>query len=325
MSKLFKWVGIFVSIPGSLLGAGLGFIYAGLPSAPPASDRKVEATPESVERGRYLANHVTGCIDCHSTRDFSRYSGPVVPGTEGKGGQRFGRDFGLPGTVHAPNLTPKGLGDQSDGEIQRAMTTGVAKDGRALFPLMPWQDFSHLCQSDADAIVAYLRTLSPKNGSVPPPDLDFPVNLLIRTLPKAAEPWSCPDSKRDPVAAGKYLVQLGGCSHCHTQRQENNEPRPGMYLAGGARLPLPSGGAVHAANITPDTETGIGRWSRQDFIARFAAYRDPKAAPRVERGQPNTFMPWTLYAGMSDDDLGAIYDYLRTVPPVKNVSGGFVP
>ena len=88
-----------------------------------------------------------------------------------------------------------------------------------------------------------------------------------------------------------------------------------MAFAGGHEFPLESGKVV-SPNITPDPLTGIGGWPREAFVARFRGYAD--GAPAVSPGDPNTPMPWTLYAGMTEEDLGAIYDYLRTVAPVRN-------
>ncbi|MBL0274424.1 MAG: hypothetical protein IPQ06_15500 [Chitinophagaceae bacterium] len=83
-----------------------------------------------MERGEYLALHVAGCIDCHSKRDFAKFSGPVIPGTEGGGGLVFDQKFGLPGILYGKNITPDnetGIGTWTDEEILRAMTQGSAK------------------------------------------------------------------------------------------------------------------------------------------------------------------------------------------------------
>lgn len=80
---------------------------------------------------------------------------------------------------------------------------------------------------------------------------------------------------------------------------------------------MPSGFVARSANITPDPETGIGRWSRTQFVQRFAAFRNPASLAAVGPGHANTPMPWSQFAGMTDADLGAIYDYLRTLPAVK--------
>ena len=99
-------------------------------------DIKVDATKERIERGKYLANHVLVCVDCHSKRDWSKYSGPVVPGTEGMGGETFDQKLGLPGSYTATNITPYSLGMWSDGEIYRSVTSGVGKDEHTIFPII---------------------------------------------------------------------------------------------------------------------------------------------------------------------------------------------
>ena len=83
---------------------------------------KVEVTNERVKKGEYLANNVMVCIDCHSLRDWSKYSGPIVPGTEWMGGEFFDQEQGLPGKYFATNITPYTLESWSDGEIYRAIT-----------------------------------------------------------------------------------------------------------------------------------------------------------------------------------------------------------
>ena len=118
--------------------AFLGYLSFLLPNVGSAPDMQVEITPERVARGEYLANHVMLCMDCHARRDFSIYAGPPIPGTEGAGGEAFDQTMGFPGAFYSRNITPAGVGDWTDGELFRAITTGVSRDGSALFPVMPY-------------------------------------------------------------------------------------------------------------------------------------------------------------------------------------------
>ncbi len=315
MKRLVTWIGLVLTALFALAGVGIGYLYVAFPAVPPPGAGKVVATPELLARGEYLVEHVALCTDCHSERDLGRFSGPVRPGTEGKGGERFGREMGLPGEIYARNITPAGIGHWTDGELKRAIVNGVDQKGNALFPIMPYPALSHLCERDLDAIVAYIRTLRPVEHDVPERTLDFPVNLLVRTMPTTQEPWKCSDAASG-VERGRYLVTMGGCTDCHTRREQGN-PVPGMEFAGGVEFPLPSGGVVRSANLTPDS-SGLASWSKEVFVARFKAMRAASAAFPVKKGEFNSPMPWTRYAGMTDEDLGAVYDYLRTLTPVKN-------
>lgn len=321
-----KWLKYALLVPGSLVvlaGSGAGYLYAALPNARTPEQVTVKATPELLARGQYLVEAVAACTDCHSQRDYSRFAAPIQPDSKGGGGERFGREIGLPGDIYSRNITPSALGNWSDGEVMRAVTDGVSKDGTPLFPLMPYPAYSHLCDRDLDAIVAYLRTLKPVNTSVPKTELDFPVNMIVRTMPRAAEPWACPDTA-DSVTRGKYLVTMASCTDCHTKR-EDGKAVAGMDFAGGAEFPLPTGGTVRSSNITSDKETGIGNWTKAQFIARFQVMKDPAAAAPVPAGGFNTPMPWTHYAHINAEDLGAMYDYLKSLPAVKNPVERFTP
>ena len=87
-------------------------------------------------------------------------------------------------------------------------------------------------------------------------------------------------------------------------------------FAGGYRFDLGSN-IVNSANITPDSATGIGMWSEAMFLDKFIRYRDPKSF-NVDSSAHNTIMPLSIYSGMTDSDLKAIYAYLRTVKPISN-------
>ena len=89
-----------------------------------------------------------------------------------------------------------------------------------------------------------------------------------------------------------------------------------MELAGGSEFSAPWG-IVRSANITPDIDTGIGGLSKEEFLNRFTEYRSPEMQ-KIPARENNTVMPWLMYAGMSDDDLDAIYSYLRTAKPVRH-------
>jgi mono/diheme cytochrome c family protein len=317
MARVFRWVLGSLAVLTVLSLSALIHFFVTYPIAEPPRAFKVEKTPEQLERGAYLVEHVSVCTDCHSERDFSRFSAPIKDGTLGKGGTNFGHELGLPGEVIAPNITPYKLSSWSDGEIVRAITSGVTPEGRALFPLMPYQGFAQMCESDLLSVVTYLRKLSPVKNDPPRTELDFPLNLIVRTLPKPAPiVKDCPDAN-DSAAYGKYLATLASCADCHSKR---NGPDlvPGKEFAGGNTFPLPGGTKITSANLTPDIDTGIGSWSKEMFINRFKPYRNPENLHRVEPGERQTIMPWSQYAGMSDRDLGAIYDYLRTQKPVRS-------
>jgi mono/diheme cytochrome c family protein len=286
------------------------------PDAGPAPSLRVEATPARVERGRYLANHVTVCIDCHSTRDWAKFSGPVVPGTEGLGGFKFGEELGLPGVLYAKNITPYAIGSMSDGQLFHTITSGIGKDGSALFPLMPYPNYNQMSDEDIASVIAYIRTLAPLKSEVPKRSLDFPLNVIVRTIPTPHTPTNAPDTSNE-LAYGKYLVTIASCADCHTPA-EKGEPLKGMEFAGGSEISMPEG-VVRPANLTPDEETGIGLWSKEIFIAKFKAFDHPDSTVLdVHANGYNTPMPWTMYGGMTERDLGAIWTYLRTLTPVKH-------
>ena len=99
---------------------------------------------------------------------------------------------------------------------------------------------------------------------------------------------------------------------------ERGQPVPGMAFAGGLEFPTRTGGVQHSANITPDLETGIGRWTVEQFVDRFKSVADADEASLVLNGRQNTEMPWRDYGGMKTEDLAAIFTYLQTVPAVRN-------
>lgn len=301
---------------------GLTYLFVKFPDTGDAPQLTVEMTQDRIEHGRYLANHVAVCIDCHSKRDFGFFAGPIIPGTEGGGGEHFPAEAGFPGDLYSKNITPSksGLNGWSDGQIFHALTAGVSANGKSLFPLMPYPHYGSSDREDILDIIAYLKTLPPIENTVPETKLKFPVNLIVRTLPTAPAFVPRP-AKSDTVEYGRYLTHLAACAECHTPA-EKGKPLPGMDFAGGFEFRMPWG-TSRSVNITPDIETGIGTWSREQFVTRFKTFsldiakRIPVKPPLNETNY-QTLMPWISYAGMTEEDLSAIYAYLRTVPAVKN-------
>lgn len=317
MRKFFKIIGILLVVVVVLLTAGYIYVTTALPNVGPAPDLKITVTPQMLERGKYLATGPAACIDCHSTRDFTKYSGPVVPGTEGKGGE----DVGDPGAgfVPAKNITSDketGIGNWTDGEIYRAVTMGVDKDGNPLAPMMPYTAFgTQLDESDVLSIIAYIRTLPPIKNVVPPRELNFPLSILVRTIPDKPKFIKLP-SGTNSVETGKYYA--AACFICHTKMDKGKFDMEKQF-AGGNVFPLPSGGYATTANITPDMETGIGKMTRDEFIQKFKFYAKPENQKiPVKQDEANTIMPWTQFSNMTESDLGSIYDYLRTQQPINN-------
>lgn len=324
MKKLFKYLlGIFIFFAIILISI-LSYVKLALPNVGGAPNLKVELTPERIARGKYLANDVLVCMDCHSKRDWSKFSGPPIEGTLGMGGEIFDQKFGFPGTYYSKNITPEGISRYTDGELFRVITTGVNKEGEAMFPVMPYEHYGKLDSEDIKSVIAYLRTLTPIKNEVQKSTSDFPMNFLINTIPHKANLTHLPP-KTDILNYGKYMTIAAGCVECHS-KVDKGSLIAGTEFGGGREFPFPNGSVVRSSNISSDKETGIGSWTDEMFVNIFHSRSDSTILNAiVQPGDFNTIMPWTMYGKMNEEDLKAIFTYLKSVPAISNSVTIFTP
>ncbi|HEY7473229.1 MAG TPA: c-type cytochrome [Gemmatimonadota bacterium] len=316
MRKLLRVVLWIVTVLAVVVLGGLVYLGLAYPKQQDAPDVRIEATPDLLARGDYLFNHVTICAECHSPHDRDRVGAPIPAGRIGEGGYPF--SLGPAGMLYSKNITPTALGEWTDGEIVRALRDGVSENGAPLFPLMPYFNYRQLSQRDLTALVAFVRTLAPRENPVPGRHLAFPMNLIVRLMPNPAGPYPEAPARSGTAEYGRYLVTAASCGDCHSP-MDRGEPVPGRAFSGGNPFPTGDGWVSVSANITPDSATGIGAWTRERFVGAFKSRAPgPGEARPFEPGERRTEMPWRAYSGMTEEDLGAIYDYLRTVEPVRN-------
>ncbi len=313
--RFLKWTAIsaivLVILVVTAISATIGWRPIFGPKARPLTSRKFEFTPQRLERGRYLATSVTGCFGCHSEHDWKSHGAPIVPGTTGAGEVMPFAD--LPGRVVAPNITSDvatGVGGWTDDELARAIREGISRDGRTLFPMMPYEHFRKMSDEDLASIIVFLRTVPPIRRELPKTEIIFPVKYLMRSAPEPVnEPVSSADAtSADPVKRGAYLVNLADCAFCHTPHVRG-QPVAHMDFAGGMVLTGPWG-SVASANLTPDA-SGINYYDEALFIQTLRT-------GYVRARELKPIMPYWEYGRMRDEDLKAIFAYLRTVKPVKH-------
>lgn len=307
-----KTLGKILLVLCLLLAAAITFTIGWRPFIGPraraTTSRQFERTPERLARGRYLVVGLVGCQVCHSPKDWKTHGAPNLPGME-LGGQILPMPS-LPGTVVASNLTPDpetGAANWTDDQIARSIREGIGHDGRTIFPMMPYAAYRTISDEDVASIVVYLRSIPPVHNPLPPTRVNFPVNYLIRNAPQPLSvPVSGPGPQATPVERGKYLVAIG-CG-CHTPTDRKG-PIRGLEHGGGEVLNGPWG-EVTSANITPDA-SGIGYFDEALFLQAMRT-------GFVKARKLNSIMPFGEFANLTDDDLKAIFAYLRTVPPVKH-------
>ncbi|MCI0397177.1 MAG: c-type cytochrome [Chloroflexi bacterium] len=285
---LFKWAGSILSgllaVVLFLLGgiALVGLIRIEAPAARPASNLQANHSPEQIARGERLA-HL--CTTCHSSTGDLPLDGTVLNFIEAP--------FG---TIAAPNLTAGGNLDQwTDGEIGRAIREGIGRDGNALV-IMPSQYLRHLSDQDVEALVAYLRSQPAVEHEVPETRLNFLGLVAVGTglFPTAVQS-DVPESTGAPPAGptvdyGEYLVNFSMCRDCH-----------GVNLMGGD----PEG----FVPVGPPLPPLVAAWSAEEFITTIRTGVDPDG--QLLDGEQ---MPWATYsATFTDDELLAIYEYLRVL------------
>lgn len=270
------------------------------PRARATSDRKFERTAERLARGKYLVQGLLGCEGCHTESDWTQHGAPKVAGME-LAGQAIPIP-GFPGALVAPNLTPDpetGSAEWSDDQIARAIREGVKHDGTTLFPVMPYSEYKDMSDEDLASVVVYVRSLSPVRNLLPRSKVNFPVNYLVQSAPQPVTA-AVAGPGTDQLARGKYMAHLG-CG-CHSVVEK-------LPYAGGESLVGPWGSAVRA-NITPDA-SGISYYTEATFVT---VLRTGYVGAR----KLNSIMPFGDFKNLTDDDLKAIYAYLRTVTPVKH-------
>ena len=274
----------------------------------------LHATNDSalIARGKYLAYGPAHCSACHIPASDQQ---KVINGEEIA--FRGGLEFALPiGKLYSKNITPDdetGIGKVPDSVLARSLRYGVARDGRALFDFMP---FHNLSDEDLVAVLSFLRAQPATKNPVPDNQLNFLGKAVKAFLIKPVGPDGevSKSVKQDTTAEyGKYLAHyITNCKGCHTNRSLMTGEYIGPEFAGGLKLEAPDGSYCITPNLTPDKQTGrITSWTQEQFFARF---RVPKAIKTSD-------MPWDQFRKMSDDDLKAIYKYLRTLNPIKNDTG----
>jgi len=265
------------------------------------------ATPQRLARGKYLAN-LAHCFDCHSERDAKgnqvanmRGAGRVLPAEES--------NIPSPFFLVCPNITPDrktGAGLWSDQQFVRAIREGIGHDGRILHKTMPYWNLRYLTDEDLASIIVFLRSIPavyhvlPKRNLAEQPVIDW--------RPEVQPPPLSSDASAT-ARHGEYLVRIAACTGCHTTADAQNRPVPGMLFGGGRVFVRPWGTAA-SANLTRDP-SGIGYYDEAQFIRTIRT-------GHVGARPLNRTMPYPLYGNLNDEDLKAIFAYLRTLPPVQH-------
>ncbi|MBS2022486.1 MAG: c-type cytochrome [Deltaproteobacteria bacterium] len=313
MKTLLKIVGALVAV--LLLAVG-GFAASialtGIPKYPPPPKYalKVEPTPERIARGKKLAGLL--CAECHADPSTQALTGRPLHDLPAQFGKAWSRNI--------THDTADGIGNWTDGEIYTLLRTGLKPDGTYLPPWMV--KLPHLADEDLISVIAYLRSDDPRvaarKGRLPETQPSFFAKLLTRVafkpLPMPTAPIPMPD-KNDPIALGKYLATGAlDCYQCHSKDFATNDgfvPEKSVgFFGGGNQMPDVTGRLITTANLTPDPESGLGRWSEADFRR---AVREGFRPDHRPLRQPMARMP-----ELTDDEANAIFAYLRTVPAIHN-------
>ena len=133
--------------------------------------------------------------------------------------------------------------------------------------------------------------------------------------------WRAEAASREQVERGKYLVNLALCTDCHTPGYFFGKPDMARFLGGSeVGFHIPDLGVFHGPNLTPDNETGLGRWSTEQIVTAFTTGTRPDGRILA------SIMPWHAFSQLTRQDAQAIAAFLKSLPPVSNkVPGPFGP
>jgi mono/diheme cytochrome c family protein len=277
----------------------------------PLRDITFERTEARRQRGQYLAEGPLACFRCHSDRDWTQEGAPVRADKKGAG-HAFDKE-GIPSLV-APNLTPDaetGAGTWTDDMLARSIREGIGHDGRVLHPQMWYAAFSKLSDEDVAAIVVYLRSLPAIRNALPQTSLTWSQKFRFNTRPVPITDPQPEPKFETPKDRGEFLEFVADCAGCHTDWYHPGSAVNGQLFGGGNLIEGPTGEKIFSPNLTPEP-SGISYYDEKLFIQ---VIRTGKVGVRKLHG----VMPWAFYRNMNDDDLRAIFAWLRAQTPVKHI------
>jgi mono/diheme cytochrome c family protein len=278
----------------------------------------------SVERGKYVVDHLGPCAQCHTPKlpdgkpDDTKYLGgddcfldvdPMDPNV---------------GCIAAPNITnhPTGLANRSDAEIKNMITKGMRPDGSALFPIMPSFLIARFTETDIDSIVMYLRTLTPVDKVVAPNQPPFDVRIPAPPPPLGDDEMPMPTVENDATMRGRYLATVA-CISCHTPLVSVMDLRSldktklfaggNMFVSATLGYPTPPfPDVIQSTNLTPHPTTGLG-YTKQQLVDLLKTAKDKTGG--------NVCPPMPIkgaYQGLTDADMSDLADYILALPPIDN-------
>jgi mono/diheme cytochrome c family protein len=301
---------IWTSAGAWIWGLAAVLAIAGLPlgHCARAEDATAAASAPSAERGAYVLA-AAGCVECHTDK---KNKGALL-----SGGRALATPFGI---FFSPNITPDpatGIGKWSERDFRRAIHDGVGPKGAHFYPVFPYSSFTLMTDADIADLFAYLKTVPAVNRPNTPHKVEFPYNVRVLMVV-----WNWLYLKRGPYEPnpeksaawnrGAYLVQaLGHCGECHTPRTRLGALDGDMALAGTEDGP----DGDHVPNLTPDKETGIGKWAIEDITFALQTGLTPGGdslgASMGEVVNEST-------GKLSADDRMAIAVYLQSLPPIHH-------
>ena len=312
MKKFFRWLLIIIIIIIVLIGAFASFIaIRGIPKYTAENfNLKVTSTPERIERGRQLSTML--CNDCHMDPNTGKLTGTKMD------------EISQFGVIYSRNITKDpdhGIGKWTDGQIVYLLRTGVKPDGRFL-PVMA--KLHRMSDEDMQSIIAFLRSdnawVQPDNTTQPDSKYSFFSKFLttikaIKPMPFSHQPIPEPDTTNQ-VKWGEYVcLYRVECYTCHSKDFATddfiNPEKSTGFFGGGNKFKMPDGGKIYSMNLTMDEETGIGKWTEEEFIKAVKTGIVPHDQPALRR-------PMKPYTDLTDGEVRAIYAYLKTIPKINN-------
>lgn len=268
----------------------------------------------SLENGKDLTYSV--CGGCHYDHTVNKFIGKQLDELPRIGGKLFAANL----TQSASNgIVPK----YSDAELFYLIKTGIAKNGK----FMPYMMRPMMADEDINDIILYLRSndvaVTAADTTVGKTHINFLGKAGVRLFlkPQPYKKGITKPDENDAINYGYYLVAVTGCYHCHSKNKTGVDysvpEQTKGYLQGGMTMKDPLGKKIHAPNITPDKETGIGDYSQSEFSKAMTDGIIPGG------GQLKAPMPKFKY--MNNKEVNAIYAYLFSLQPVHHKVKLIVP